>query len=432
MHHLSTDICHYLYSLADEQNGKNVSLMLNGVPTLIVQNREDAEYVLRRNYANYEKNMVWFKQALGASRFFENGQIWKLHKNLTQPFLNRFDDQQTVKLAIHYAQQGLAQLINGGREGQVTLDDGIFRKMAMAVFLENFFPISLEESGINIDSIAELMEFSSEFSFIPAGTLNTQHRRRLVKLRALRRQVNGQLQIFRDPKYTNPLLERILQAEAEPENQVVLEDELMAFLAAGSESTAATMSWVCYLLACHPEQQEKLYQEVMAHPQPTNWQQLSQMPGLMTFISEALRLYPPIPIIIRQALGKDRIGDDEISEQQNIIISFIGIMRNQNVYQNPAELNLRDDDYSPLNDKESGIGISFSHGPRICGGKDFALVELAGFVYTFLKQASFTLTSDLPPRFYWKSQMVNQGGQPVRVTPRSNERVDIVPSLATP
>ncbi|AWH88255.1 cytochrome P450 [Limnobaculum parvum] len=419
MHHLSTDICHYLYSLADEQNGENVSLELNGVPTLIIQNREDAEYVLRRNYDNYEKNMTWFKQALGSSRFFENGQVWKRHKNLTQPFLNCFDDHQTVELSIRHAQWGVAQFIEASSAGQATLDDSVFRKMAMAVFIENFFPISLEESGINIENIAELMEFSSEFSFIPAGSLNIQHRRRLVKLRALRRQVNADLKIFRDPERRNALLERILSVESEPDSQVVLEEELMAFLAAGSESTAATMSWVCYLLASHPEQQEMLYQEVINHPHPICGEDLSQMPRLMTFISEALRLYPPIPIIIRQSLGNDKIGNDIISERQNIIISFIGIMRNQNVYQNPGELNLRDDTYSPLNDKESGIGISFSHGQRVCGGKQFALVELAGFVHTFLKQASFALTSDLPPRFYWKSQMVNQGGQPVSVTPRS-------------
>lgn len=63
----SEDICHLLYSLARERNGQNVWLELNDVPTLIVQNAADADYVLRRNYVNYEKNMVLVQT--GAGRF---------------------------------------------------------------------------------------------------------------------------------------------------------------------------------------------------------------------------------------------------------------------------------------------------------------------------------------------------------------------------
>ncbi len=85
MNYASTDICNVLYALAKSHNGKNVWLTLNEVPTLVIQTKHDADYVLRRNYVNYEKNMAWFRQALGSSRFFENGQLWKNHKKLTQP-----------------------------------------------------------------------------------------------------------------------------------------------------------------------------------------------------------------------------------------------------------------------------------------------------------------------------------------------------------
>lgn len=418
MNYASTDICNVLYQLANDHNGKNVWLTLNEVPTLVIQTKQDADYVLRRNYANYEKNMAWFRQALGSSRFFENGQVWKNHKNLTQPYLNNFRDIDTIKLAQYHGQQALYQLAYDSSIGKITLDDKVFRKMAMSVLIEHFFSIALDSADINIDNIAQLMEYSSELSFVPAGKLNISYRRKLVQLRALRRQVSQELTLFRHASVVNPMIERILKAESEPDSLVVLEDELMTFLAAGSESTAAAIGWVCYLLAQYPEEQERLYQEAINHPHPTTWEALSHMPQLMTFTSEALRLYPPIPIIIRQSLAKDKIGCDLIEERQNILISFIGIMHDASIYPNPWSLNLPTGHYSPLNDKNSGINMAFSQGPRLCGGKDFALVELAGFISTFVRYGLFSPTSQLPPRFYWKSQMVQQGGHPVQVTLR--------------
>nr|WP_255324679.1 cytochrome P450 [Budvicia aquatica] len=317
-----------------------------------------------------------------------------------------------------HGQHALHQLVRDSYTGKITLDDKVFRKMAMSVLIENFFSVCLDSTDINIDNIAQLMEYSSELSFVPAGKLNISYRRKLVQLRALRRQVTEELKLFRHPSVINPMIERILKAESEPDSQVVLEDELMTFLAAGSESTAAAIGWACYLLAQYPEQQERLYQEAVANPDPMTWEALSNMPQLMTFISEALRLYPPIPMIIRQSLAKDNIGIDLIEERQNIVISFIGIMHDASVYPNPWSLNIPPDRYSPFNDKNSGINMAFSQGPRLCGGKDFALVELAGFISTFVRYGLFSPTSQLPPRFYWKSQMVQQGGHPVQVTLR--------------
>ncbi|QDK84044.1 cytochrome P450 [Citrobacter amalonaticus] len=52
--------------------------------------------------------------------------------------------------------------------------------------------------------------------------------------------------------------------------------------------------------------------------------------------------------------------------------------------------------YCSLKDKNSALNLAFSRGPRICGGKGFALIEMASLVYIFLKYACFSLTSDSP------------------------------------
>ena len=82
----SSQICARLYDLAKTRNAENVMLDLNGVPVLLVHRLEDADHILRTNAGNYKKNMKWFRQALGASRFSEDGKAWEIRRELTQPY----------------------------------------------------------------------------------------------------------------------------------------------------------------------------------------------------------------------------------------------------------------------------------------------------------------------------------------------------------
>lgn len=407
----SSQICSLLYDLARNENGRNVQIDLNGVPVLVIQRREDADHVLRTNVGNYNKNMGWFRQVLGASRFSEDGKAWEIRRDLTQPYFSKFNRQHTFSLAAYYGLEALDSMVERSQAGHDTLDDTTLRQMAANVLIHNFFGIRLADTGIDLGLLAELMELGSEYAFVPAGKTRDLYQDRLAALPELRRQVLESLHIFREGNLPeNPMLDAMLAADRDPEQQVVLEHELMTFLAAGAETTAATVGWACYLLARNPEVQEELRslaQEFWRSGQ-ADWDNLSRLKPLDLFISETLRLYPPTPIIARLANGPDRIGEYEIAEGQNVLISFVGIQHDTRLRANPWVLDIGE-----------GTGkdgdTAFSFGPRICGGKQFALVELMTFLSVFLTQARFELTSQEAPVFRWKSQMLHQGGQPVRV-----------------
>lgn len=407
----SSRICSLLYDLARNENGRNVQIDLNGVPVLVIQRREDADHVLRTHVGNYSKNMAWFRQVLGASRFSEDGKAWEIRRDLTQPYFSKFNRQHTFNLAAYYGLEALDSMVARSEAGHDTLDDTTLRQMAANVLVHNFFGIRLADTGIDLGLLAELMEFGSEYAFVPAGKTRDLYQSRLATLPELRRQVLDSLHIFREGNLPeNPMLEAMLAADRDPEQQVVLEHELMTFLAAGAETTAATVGWASYLLALNPEVQEELRSLAQAfwRSGQANWENLSRLKPLDLFISETLRLYPPTPIIARLANGPDRIGEHEIAEGQNVLISFVGIQHDTRLRANPWVLDIGE-----------GTGkdgdTAFSFGPRICGGKQFALVELMTFLSVFLTQARFELTSQEPPVFHWKSQMLRQGRHPVRV-----------------
>ncbi|KAB2719961.1 cytochrome P450 [Brucella intermedia] len=410
---LSSQICGYLYELARERNGENITTEFNGVNVLIVQRLEDADHILRLNANNYRKNMAWFRQALGASRFSEDGYAWEIRRQLTQSYFNRFDRENTFRISTDYAEKAIQELVVHS-QNEASIDESALRRMTASVLIDNFFGIKLDDTGIDLAVLAELMAIGSDYSFVPEGKTSTLYRDRLGGLPALRREILRQLGYFRSSDVPRaPLLEGLLEADRRGKDRVVLEHELMTFMAAGAETSAATMGWACYLLALYPEVQEALRAAARAfwHGDHTDWQTLSKLKPLSRFISEALRLYPPTPIVARYAIDTDKLGTTHVSPGQNIMVSFIGVQLDRRFRADPWALDM--DDLSAK--KVTGETMAFSIGPRICGGKQFALLELMTFLSVFLNCARFELTSNKPPSYFWKSQMLRDGGQPVRV-----------------
>ncbi|MDH7785449.1 cytochrome P450 [Ochrobactrum sp. 19YEA23] len=410
---LSSHICGYLYELARERNGENITTDFNGVSVLIIQRLEDADHILRFNTGNYRKNMAWFRQTLGASRFSEDGHAWEIRRQLTQSYFNRFDRANTFRLSTGYAEKAIQEMVVYSHN-EPCIEDSILRRMTASVLIDNFFGIKLHETGIDLSVLAELMAIGSDYSFVPEGMTNALYRDRLALLPDLRREILRQLGYFRssDMPHTS-LLDDLLEADRRDTDRVVLEHELMTFMAAGAETSAATMGWACYMLALYPEIQEELRASARAfwHGNHRDWRTLSTFKPLSRFISEALRLYPPTPIVARYAIDADDLGTTQVSAGQNIIVSFIGIQLDRRFRADPWALDMDD----IATQKATGETMAFSIGPRICGGKQFALLELVTFLSVFLNCARFELTSNKPPSYFWKSQMLREGGQPVRV-----------------
>lgn len=409
---LSSEICTYLYEAARSHNGKNIMADFNGVSVLIVQRYDDADHILRLSPAKYRKNMAWFRQTLGASRFSEEGHAWEIRRKLTQSYFNKFDRENAFTLATRYANETISRLLQQTKSK--TIDDNILRIMTANVLVDNFFGIKLDETQIDMETLAQLMKVGSDYSFVPMGKTNELYRQNLAQLPDLRRQILSQLSYFRqDGVHQSPFLQELLAADQRTEDHILLEHELISFLAAGAETSAATMGWACYLLALYPEVQEELRAHCLKFWQSNqqNWATLSSLEPLARFISEALRLFPPTPIVARYALEADQLSDVQLQQGQNVMISFIGIQHDKRLRSDPWSLNMN----GCRTEKAAGDTMAFSIGPRICGGKQFALLELITFLGVFLKHARFELSSDDAPEFYWKSQMLRAGGHPVYV-----------------
>ena len=75
----------------------------------------------------------------------------------------------------------------------------------------------------------------------------------------------------------------------------------IVFLLAGYDTTNATLCHVIYYLVKHPEWQDKLYNELITHDSPLNYESLRSLPILNGVICETLRLKPPLVSVQRTA-----------------------------------------------------------------------------------------------------------------------------------
>lgn len=154
-------------------------------------------------------------------------------------------------------------------------------------------------------------------------------------------------------------------------------DQCATMFFAGSETTARLMFWASYLLTLDRDEQARVRREIDAHPPDRirTLKDLEAWPRLRNVLYEALRLYPPLPHFVREAIGPDRIADFDVSPRDQVWTSAWVMHRHRKFWNDPTA-------FAP--DRFAGKAapwvqmpgyIPFGVGPRICIGLNFALAE---------------------------------------------------------
>lgn len=177
------------------------------------------------------------------------------------------------------------------------------------------------------------------------------------------------------------------------------------------ETTASALTWAAFLLAKHPDMQEKLRDEITqtlgANPQagdpPADLAGLlKQMPLLNGVMHETLRLYPTVPVTMRQALRDTRLGGQVIPKDTEMVISIWQINRSPEIWGPDAgefrpERWINADDGKP--NRHGGARsnydfLTFLQGPRSCIGQEFAKAEMRCLLAALVASFSWELAMD--------------------------------------
>jgi cytochrome P450 len=153
-------------------------------------------------------------------------------------------------------------------------------------------------------------------------------------------------------------------------------DQVAIFFLAGHETSASTLGWALYLLARYPEWQDRLAQEAEAAlAGGADFAVIGKLRLARDIFRETLRLYPPVPMMVRETTRPERFRDRDLPKGSQIVLSPWHLHRHERLWQNP-------DGFDPGRwQTENGktclrdAFIPFSAGARVCTGAGFAMVE---------------------------------------------------------
>ena len=200
------------------------------------------------------------------------------------------------------------------------------------------------------------------------------------------------------------LLEAMIVASGEGDTARLTNEEVFAnvatLLLAGEDTTANTLAWIAYFLAKHPEAQQRLREEVDAvlgdaRTLPSH-ATATQLRYLGAVAHETLRLKSPAPFISLAATRDLQIADIEVSAGTPVfVLTRVFAMRDDNFPEperfEPERWLVGDD---PAARAHLGrASIPFGAGPRVCPGRQLALLECSLLIASLVK--SFELA--LPP-----------------------------------
>lgn len=217
----------------------------------------------------------------------------------------------------------------------------------------------------------------------------------------------------------NDLLSKLL-ADTEircPVSKKRLLDQLVTFLLAGHDTTANTLTWTLYLLARSPEWQQKVREEVrsVAPSGPLKAEHIEQLPVTLQVIKEAMRLYPPAPIMSRTALHDHEVDGLKIRKGDLIFVPVYAIHRHKKLWGQPDQFDPRRFDPGKEDTRPRFAFMPFGAGSRICIGQSFALIEASVILATLMRDHAISVPDGFEPNPMAQITLHADGGMPLNL-----------------
>ncbi|MEZ4632736.1 MAG: cytochrome P450 [Deinococcales bacterium] len=186
------------------------------------------------------------------------------------------------------------------------------------------------------------------------------------------------------------LLDLLLEHYPEKHQENLLRDELMTIFAAGHETTASAITWLCYLLLKHPQTLEQVLSEISSQSLETA-SDLQKLSYLKAAFKESLRLYPAIPLAPRVALETCELAGYQIPKGARLFVSIYNIQRHRDFW--PEAESFKPERFLQANKGPRQGYLPFGWGPRYCIGQQLAESQTLLSLYLILKTFDLSLLS---------------------------------------
>lgn len=324
---------------------------------------------------------------LGNSVFLTNGETWQRQRRIIDPAFEGGRLRETFPAMWQAAEASAARLDH--RVGEVLEIEAETSHVAADVIFRTLFSIPIEHH-LARDVFAAFRNYQRSqpilniAAFVPLPRwlprlFRRDTRQSAARIRGLITELTAQrMAEIENGTAPNDLASKIMTttdpvtgARFTTEEMV---DQVAIFFLAGHETSASALAWALYLMASHPEWQDRLAAEARALDS-CDFAIMSKLRLSRDVFRETLRLYPPVPMMVRETTCPEHFRGRDIKPGGQVVLSPWHLHRHERLWDNP-------DGFDPARwQTENGqkcqreAFIPFSAGARVCPGAGFAMVE---------------------------------------------------------
>ena len=380
---------------------EDVQVSAMGQEMIVVTSPKAIRHIFIENAKNYRMHPIRqaiLKPVLKDGLITAEGETWKFARRALSPvFIPRRTEKFAASMAI-VTQRILSDCFPDGKTVDIAES---YLKLAYAVLSETLF--SGEIDGQSEEALRDISHFLNALGkadpldvimapkWIPRltklggrGAVN-RLRSQVLELAKDRR---ARLEAGADiPDDFLTLLLRTKTDEGDSFTDTQIVDQLVTFIGAGHETTSRALTWLSYLLSQDTAALTKVEEEIDQldmKQSPETWQE--NIPFSMACFNESMRLYPPAPLISRQAIEADAFENKSLSKDCGVLLNLWALHRHRKHWERP-------DSFDPdrfIGERGKSIGrfsfLPFGVGHRICIGQRFALQEAAVIMAVLLRK----------------------------------------------
>jgi len=392
------DVLSFLTQCARE-HGDIVRYRLISFRGYLLSHPDYIEEVLVRNPNNFIKGRGLRANSIvfGRGMLTSEGEQWRRQRRLAQPTFHRERIAGYGAVMLQYAEE----MLQGWRDGEVRDISEEMMGLTLQITARILFGAEVAEEIPRVkaafEEISRQNAGRTRLFHLPDAIptpANVRYNRAVRLLNAVVYRIIDQRRA-RGGNDTD-LLATLIQARDEdgnPSSRRQLRDEVITFFLGGHETSALALTWACYLLAQHPQAESALTAEldgVLAGRKPTA-DDLPRLRYTEAVIMEAMRLYPPAWLMVREAVNDCTIGGYRIPRGSSVVFSQWIMHRDPRYFHDPERF-----------DPDRWLGglakqlprfayFPFGGGPRVCIGAGFAMTEAILLLASIAAQYHFDL-----------------------------------------
>ncbi len=374
---------------------------------------------------------------LGNSVFVTNGETWRRQRRIIDPSFEGGRLRDTFP-AMRAASQSAVKRMQGIADGTPREIEAQTSHAAADVIFRTLFSIPIEhqvaarvfdefkahqrtQPVVNLGALLPLPHWFPRFHK-PKTRETAAIIRRLITQLTENRMAQIKAGVAPDDLATK------IMTTADPETGARFEteemvDQVAIFFLAGHETSASALAWSLYLLALYPDWQTRVAEEAKAvyDAEGPEFSQISKLRVARDVFRETLRLYPPVPMMVREASQPERFRDRDVRKGSQIVLSPWHLHRHERLWDRP-------DDFEPDRfDTENGKDclrtayIPFSAGQRVCTGAGFAMMEGTLLMSMLVCAYRFEAVAEKPAMPVAHLTVRGKDGIWLKITPRSHQ-----------